>query len=888
MCVCGVCLVWFRSIILLSCNLYSNMFLPIKYHPFLCTFPLFFLFFFVLSFLFSFHSQLTEATSVISLNSAELTFDSVEIEQSGTVQTGSADLNADTEIAKITFESELKSGEAVLRIKYAGILNDKMKGFYRSYYKNSAGEQTLMATTQFEATDARRALPCWDEPAVKATFSVTLEVPKGQTAVSNMPIISEKDVADAADLVEITYDVTPIMSTYLLAFVIGEFDYVETKCNAPEEVTVRVYTLKGKKHEGEFALDAAARCLPFYAEYFEIGYPLPKLDMLAIPDFAAGAMENWGCVTYRETALLVDPQNSAQSTKQWVGLVVAHELAHQWFGNLVTMDWWTHLWLNEGFATWIEYLAVDKLYPDWQIWTQFVSLDLGRSFNLDALENSHPIEVEVGHPDEVNEIFDAISYSKGSCVIRMLHEYLGAEDFRKGLAKYLARHQFKNTFTEDLWAALAEQSGKPVNDVMSTWTKQTGYPVVTVERDGNTLNVSQVRFLKSKAMTVEDDPNTWAVPLSVVVADSKGGVTTQEVLFDQRTNSVQVQGDDIAWIKINQGQSGHYRVKYPQSMLDALIAAIEAGDDRLSARDRIGLQDDAFALTGAGLMSMDQLFRLLGAFKNETHFTVWQDLTANLSTLKRILKDSDVYDDFCAYAQKLYANIAASVGWDADEKESSQTALLRSTVLGMLSGLGDQATTQEALSRFDKFVTALAEKKDTKDILAPDLRAIAYRSVIAERGDTGFDAIVKIMEETELNEERVRCVNALGSGKEEKTIKRAIEFVMSDKVRDQDKMYGLRSVLFNRHGGALAWEHIKGQWPEFVKKFKGGFLIARIISFLNTFSSFERADEVEKFYQENEAPGAERGVKQAVESIRWQATWLKRDEDNVRKFLASQ
>ena len=268
------------------------------------------------------------------------------------------------------------------------------------------------------------------------------------------------------------------MSTYLLAFVVGELDAIETQTT--NGVTVRVYTPIGKEEQGRFALDVAARTLSFFEEYFAIAYPLPKMDLIAIPDFAAGAMENWGAVTYRETAILVDPEHSSAATRQRVAIVIAHELAHQWFGNLVTMEWWTHLWLNEGFASWIEYLAVDHLFPEWEIWTQFVFSDFGRALSLDSLRHSHPIEVEVRHPSEISEIFDAISYSKGASVIRMLASYVGEDDFRRGLQVYLRRHQYGNASTEDLWQALAEESGKPVKAVMDTWTKQSGYPVLSV------------------------------------------------------------------------------------------------------------------------------------------------------------------------------------------------------------------------------------------------------------------------------------------------------------------------------------------------------------------------------------------------------------------------
>lgn len=356
----------------------------------------------------------------------------------------------DQETVTLKFDNNLDLGDGQLSLEFSGELNDKMKGFYRSKYFTSTGEERYAGVTQFEATDARRCFPCWDEPAIKATFDISLVVPKDRVALSNMPVRSQKDHGDSYKIIE--FDTTPIMSTYLVAVVVGEYDYVEG--TSSDGVLVRVYTPVGKKDQGTFALEVATKVLPYYKEYFNIAYPLPKMDLIAIADFSAGAMENWGLVTYRETFVLVDPENTSLIRKQSIALTVGHEIAHQWFGNLVTMEWWTHLWLNEGYASFVEFLCVNHLFPDYDIWTQFVTDMYTRALELDCLQNSHPIEVPVGHPSEIDEIFDEISYNKGASVIRMLHHYIGDEDFRKGMNIYLTRHQYNNTKTEDLWNAL--------------------------------------------------------------------------------------------------------------------------------------------------------------------------------------------------------------------------------------------------------------------------------------------------------------------------------------------------------------------------------------------------------------------------------------------------
>src|SRR3989338_2407982 len=349
------------------------------------------------------HLSILQKTRIVTQHSKELEIETVKI---GDVF-AKISYNKKTETATFTFPKNISTGKIKLTLVFKGILNDKMRGFYRSKYAIK-GKEYHMATTQFEATDARRAFPCFDEPAQKAIFHVSLIIPKGKTAISNtLPVSVEKHEAGYE---VVKFSPTPKMSTYLLAFIIGNFEYIESKTK--RGLRVRVFTTPGKKHQAGFALKCAIKTLDFYENYFDIKYPLPILDMIAIPDFASGAMENWGAITYRESALLVDENNSSVSNKQWVALVIAHELAHQWFGNLVTMEWWTHLWLNEGFASYIEYLAVDKLFPHWDIWTQFSTNELGIALRLDALLHTHPIEIPVHHPDEIGEIFDEVSYSK--------------------------------------------------------------------------------------------------------------------------------------------------------------------------------------------------------------------------------------------------------------------------------------------------------------------------------------------------------------------------------------------------------------------------------------------------------------------------------------------
>lgn len=558
-------------------------------------------------------------------------------------------ISVENETAEFQFAHDLPIGKYSLNIKFTGEINDKMKGLYRSKYVSPTGEERFAAVTQFEATDARRCFPCWDEPAIKATFDISLVVPPKLESLSNMPVKSTKEMGD---LICYDFERTPIMSTYLVAAVVGEYDYVEDR--STDGVLVRVYTPRGKKEQGRFALEVATKVLPYYKEYFNIAYPLPKIDLIAIADFSAGAMENWGLVTYRETCLLVDPEHTSAVRKQWIALVVGHELAHQWFGNLVTMEWWTHLWLNEGYASFVEFLCVDHLFPKYDIWTQFVTDIYIRALELDCLENSHPIEVPVGHPSEIDEIFDDISYNKGASVIRMLHNYIGDDDFRKGMHLYLTKHQYKNTSTEDLWGALEEASKKPVGTVMSTWIKKMGFPVVTasVSQDSENqlcLKIEQSKFCtsndqKMSARCQRSNPSPWMIPISVSTSRNPNELATSLVLEDMQTSIKLPDVGPDDWIKINPGTVGFYRTQYPSDMLARFIPAIH--DKSLPPLDRLGLLDDLFALVQAGDTSTVEALKLMQAFVMEDNYTVWSTIVNCLGKLNVLLSHTDCREDF--------------------------------------------------------------------------------------------------------------------------------------------------------------------------------------------------------------------------------------------------
>jgi len=808
-------------------------------------------------------------TDRVVLHAAELEFHSVQLLQNGK-QSGPAriDLDDKEETATLVFPEAVSVGAATLSVEFSGKLNDQMRGFYRSVY-TLEGEERVMAVTQFESTDARRAFPCWDEPAVKAVFEVTLLVPADRVAISNMP--ADHTEINARGQKVVRFGATPVMSTYLLAFIVGELDVIETQTK--DGVTVRVYTPVGKKEQGRFALDVAARTLSFFEDYFAIDYPLPKMDLIAISDFAAGAMENWGAVTYRETAILVDPEQSSAATRQRVAIVIAHELAHQWFGNLVTMEWWTHLWLNEGFASWIEYLAVDHLFPEWDIWTQFVFSDFGRALSLDSLKNSHPIEVEVRHPSEISEIFDAISYSKGASVIRMLAAYLGEGDFRRGLQVYLERNQYGNATTEDLWQALAEVSGKPVKNVMDTWTKQAGYPVVSVSATGNSLRLTQSRFFLSGKQD-DADASQWSVPVSVMQANTDKKAFT---LLEEQGLTVPMVIEQ-GWTKVNPGQTGFYRTNYSGPLWDRIAVAIEEG--ALPATDRLGLESDAFALTRAGYLPTTRALSLATAYRNELDYTVWADLSSNLHAYDSLLSGEPYYELFRGFARDLYRPAYGRLGWDTEPGESHLTTMLRPMVIGNLGSYGDTEVATEACQRFDT-----ASGQD--DGLPPDLRSAVYGLVVENRGSEGYAQVLKLFRSADLHEEKTRCLRALGFGRDPDLLRQTLELSLSPEVRSQDTPLVVAGVAMNRFGRELAWQFVQDQWAEFDRRYgRGGFLIARIIALTTeNFTTLEKAAEVEAFFESHPAPAAARTIRQSTERIRSNALWLERDREAIHEWL---
>lgn len=632
-----------------------------------------------------------EDTTTLVLNTLDLGIHETTIHSGSTLITSSPDLryDCDTQRTTISFEKTLQAGsKAQLMLKFKGKLNDKMAGFYRSsYVDHESGEKKYIATSQMEPTDARRAFPCFDEPSLKATFGITLVADKHLTCLSNMDVASEKEVKSttgSGTKKAVTFNRTPLMSTYLLAFIVGELQYVETSAF---RVPVRVYATPDKNIEhGRFSLELAAKTLAFYEKTFDSKFPLPKMDMVAIPDFSAGAMENWGLITYRVVDLLYDEKTSGASMKERIAETVQHELAHQWFGNLVTMDFWDGLWLNEGFATWMSWYSCHAFYPEWKVWQTYVTDTLQSALGLDSLRSSHPIEVPVKRADEINQIFDAISYSKGSCVLRMISTYLGEDTFMEGIRRYLAKHAYGNTQTGDLWAALSDASGKDVRQVMDIWTKNVGYPVVTVseDKDSSKIHVKQNRFLRTGDVKPEEDKTLYPVFLSL---RTRNGVD-EEVTLSGREMDLEL--PDLDFFKLNADHTGIYRTSYPPDRLAKLGVAAREG--LLTVEDRTGMIADAGALAASGYQKTSGVLALLKSFNQESEFVVWNEIITRVSSLRSswMFEDDTIKDALKAFQRELVSHQAHQAGWEFHPGEGHIQQQFKSLLFGTAGLAGDE------------------------------------------------------------------------------------------------------------------------------------------------------------------------------------------------------
>ncbi|KAF9963010.1 hypothetical protein BGZ65_006534 [Modicella reniformis] len=832
---------------------------------------------------------IAEPTYGITLNAKELDIqtaaarDPLSGEEGYSVTATSVSYNIDEETITLEFPEPLYVGTSwILDVTYVGLVNDKLNGFYRSEYTDADNNVHQLTTTQFQSTHARRAFPCWDEPSVKATFFLTLVAPQGMTCLSNMSVGSTTLLPNGMQ--EVSFLKTPIMATYLLAWTIGDFDYIETYTSGEfngERVQCRLYAPLGLAKHGEYSLDLAVKSVEYFSRLFDIPYPLPKLDLVAVPDFSPGAMENWGLITFRTYAVLLD-EYGTNERKREIAATVIHEISHQWFGNLVTMDWWSDLWLFEGFATHLAYIVVDELFPDWDIWSEFVKR-IQEVLKHDALRTSHPVEVGVENPSDITQIFDEVSYMKGASVLRMLSAWLGQEQMLKGVRKFMHKYMWGNATTEDLWVTLAEECKVDVPEFMHKWTRQTGYPVLSIiELDESTIMIRQNLFLSTGDLQEEEDTLLWPVPLAISTADNP---TPRNIMLDTKEMVLKV--DTTKWFKFNTGQTGFYRIAYPPKIIDLLGQALGRGIESLDAANRIGLLTDAAALVASGHTPTSSFLTLLKYFEDEEDYMVWSEISYRLQELFSVWLEQPSYimNGLKEVQRRLFTKIVKRLGWDSPaEEEDSATGNLRALAIRYAGRAGDPEIVAEARRRFRIFMN-----DRNMSAIAPDLRFPVFEIVL--RTTTGveeYEAVVNYYRETYMPGEKVVALTVLGYGHSPELIHRTLAFAVSPEVRSQDILTAVSTLRSSVRGRAALWNFMRRYWDILYERHCDDirFLDYFVLLGIGSFSSVERYREIQEFFSTKDTSSCERILATCLEGIRMQILWLQRDREDVERWLS--
>lgn len=806
-----------------------------------------------------------ETTDTIVLNAADLDILSATIEgTAGTNQRATIAHDEPSERCRLTVPTPLAPGTWLLRLAFTGKLNDKLRGFYRSTYKDQQGTVHTMAATQFEATDARRAFPCWDEPDFKAVFATTLVIDQNLTAVSNTAIRSEtieggKKAVRFADTIK--------MSTYLAAFIVGRLDATEPTYVG--KTPIRLWAVPGKSQLARFGQEIAAASISFFERYYGIPYPEEKLDLLAIPDFASGAMENLGAITFRETALLVDQAGATHAELERVADVVAHENAHMWFGDLVTMSWWNGLWLNEAFATFMEMLAVDDWKPEWKRWESF-SISRAAALSVDGLRSSRPIEFPVRAPKEADAMFDVLTYEKGASVLRMLEQHIGPTVFRDGVRDYLQTHAYGNADTKDLWISLGRSAKQDVPELMDGWIFQAGYPLITASLNGpDELVLAQQRF----TYLPDPSPVTWHVPV-VLRLTTSNGIETRRVLLTDTTTRLTVP-PDLQSVVVNEQAHGFYRVRYAPELLDRLV---RHGIRNMAPVERFTLINDVWAAAVAGLTPIDDYLDFTAHFMNERDKNVWAVLLSSFSFINHII-DPPERPGLEALVRQRIGPAASDVGWEARSGESELTRQLRSELLSALGKLGNDPATQQRAAELYR------TSKNNPDTVDPNLMP-AIVSILAYTGDAvRYDEFTERFRTATTPQAERRYLFSLTGFRQKPLLERTLAQTISGAIRTQDAPFLVSAVMGNVYGRELAWTFTKTNWDRMDRLFpKQG--LRRMCGGIVGLATPELERDVNDFFRTRKIDLGGKTLEQNLEQLRIAVTVRERDGQSLRAYLS--
>jgi aminopeptidase N len=763
-------------------------------------------------------------------------------------------LDPRNETLTLALKSELPAGSHSLVLNFSGKINQRGQGlFFATYQEQGTGVKKTMLGTQFEATDARRFFPCWDEPSFRARFQLTAVVPENFTAISNMPVEKETKIASGR---EIRFATTPPMASYLNVFCAGELDAIHARNG---EVTHGVVATKGKAEMGRYALESSQQILNYYDDYFGVSYPLPKLDHVAIPGGFGGAMENWGGITYYESRLLFDPQNSSAETKQNIYEVIAHETAHMWFGDLVTMAWWDNLWLNEGFASWMGTKCTAKFNPDWEVWlSKNIPRDPTRRYGIgkeaamegDARATTHPIQQPIANEAEASSAFDDITYRKGMSFIRMLESFLGEDVFRDGIRKYMATHNFSNSTTADLWNALSEVSGKPVVEIAAGWTQQPGFPLVKVSRDSSgKITLTQERFTVHfpNAPALE-----WKIPLTYSIANEAAPAS---LLMTSKTIELPPVAADRA-IKLNVEGAGNYRVQYDEASWKLLLADFP----KLTLPDRVNLLSDAWALVQANRAPLLLYLDLVEKLPAKDQLAEREQIMHVFDFINRLVAGEPAREQFQKYARSILRPSFEQVGWEPKSGEPARLASLRASLIKALGDLNDEEIIAGCRALFQKFLSDPAS-------LPPDLRAPVFGVVGRYADEATWNKLHELGLKTTSIEEKQNYYDALACALNPELAARTLEISLGDELPTSRAIYLVAKVARQSEHPEVAWQFAKAHMKQLLAKTDALAANSYAPGLFTFFSDPARIGELQRYAKSELSPAAAKEVVKAVDEV---------------------
>ena len=785
-------------------------------------------------------------TPEITLNAADIFFREVSISSGGSTQRAKVTLDKDKERAVLAVEKQLPVGPATVHIIYTGTLNSEMRGFYLG--KDDGGRK--YAATQFESTDARRAFPSFDEPGYKATFDISTVADKGQVAISNSKIVS--DTPGPGDKHTVRFATTPKMSSYLAALVVGNFEYIEGETDG---IPIRVYSTPGKKEMGKFALETAEHVLSYYDKYFNVKYPYGKLDLVGLPDFSAGAMENTGCITFREVLLQIDEKQGSVDLKKTIASVIAHEMAHQWFGDLVTMKWWDDIWLNEGFATWMSSKPIQAWKPEWNFNLDDVS-NTGFTLNTDSLANTRPIHQAAETPAQIQELFDGIAYGKAASVLSMLEAYLGEKTFRAGVNAYIHKHEYANATAQDFWEAQAKTSKKPVDQIMPTFVKQAGVPIINVKSQcsggSTTVTLDQRRYYYDREKFQAPNDELWQVPMCLKA--STGAQTCELLAKKEATFTL---SGCSTWVLANAGATGYYRAGYEP---DAVRALANDAENKLTPAERIALQSDIWASVRVGREPVGDYLALAQGLGGDRNRAVMDDVFGRLNFIGRYLVTENDREAFRIWMRGYLTPMLKDVGWESKPGESDEQRTLRSR---LFNALGYDARDPEVLAQARKLADkALDDPSSVDRQIARGAMALAALN----GGEDFYNRLITAMKNPKSPEDYYMDLFTLPQFNDQKLLQRTLDYAISPDVRSQDALGVITSVMQNPEGEKLAWNFVLAHWDA-VQKVGGPFASGQVVGSTSSFCDAHMRDQVVEFYSAHKIESAERTYRQSIERI---------------------